>query len=78
VVMEYEIQVFRTHLESMLGVDDVNEGKFAVVKDDRIDGPFDTYGQALEKAYGLHGLDPFLVKKIERSETVFHFTRSLN
>ena len=76
--LEYETQVFRTNLGSMLGVNGVNEGKFAVVKDDEITGPYDTYEDALREAYRLHGLGPFLVKKIERSETVFYFARSLN
>jgi hypothetical protein len=76
--LEYETQVFRANLGSMLGVNGVNEGKFAVVKDDEITGPYDTSEDALREAYGRQGLGPFLVKKIERSESVFSFARSLN
>ena len=75
--LEYEVQVYRAHLMDMLGVNDLNEGKFVVIKGDEISPPFETYDEALEAAYARHGLGPFLVKKIERNETVLYFSRDL-
>jgi hypothetical protein len=75
--LDYEVQVFRTHLMDMLGVNDANEGKFVVIKGDDVSPTFDTYDEALEAAYKRHGLGPFLIKKIERNETVLYFSRDL-
>jgi hypothetical protein len=75
--LEYEAQVYRTHLMDMLGVNDVNEGKFVVIKGDEISPPFETYEEALEVAYARHGLGPFLIKRVERNETVLYFSRDL-
>jgi hypothetical protein len=75
--LEYEAKVYRTHLMDMLGVNDVNEGKFVVIKGDEISPPFETYEEALEAAYTRHGLGPFLIKRIERNETVLYFSRDL-
>lgn len=59
----------------MLGVNDVNEGKFAVIRGDDIQGPFESYEDALQAGYERHGLVPFLVKKIERNESILYFSR---
>lgn len=75
--LEHELQVYRSHLMEILGDDCRNEGKFTVIKCDDISGPFKTYEDALEAAYEQHGLGPFLVKKIERNETVLFFSRDL-
>ena len=74
---QYEMQVYHDHLMEMLGVDFGNEGKFIVIKGDEIAGPFDTYESALEAGYDRHGLGPFLVKKLERNETVLYFSRDM-
>ena len=75
--LEREIQQYRLNLGSLLGSLGENEGKFTVIKNDVIDGPFDTYKEALKFGYDHHGLDPFLVKKIERNETVMYFSRGI-
>ena len=75
--LEREIEQYRLNLFNLLGPDDENEGKFTVIKGDAIDGPFDTYKQALKFGYDHHGLDSFLVKKIERNESVMYFSREL-
>lgn len=75
--LEHEIEVYRSHLMDMLGVNNINEGKFTVIKGDDIAGPFGTYDEALEFGYNTHGLTPFLVKKIERNETVLYFSRPI-
>jgi hypothetical protein len=75
--LEHEAQIYRLHLIDMLGVNDINEGKFVVIKGDDISPVYDTYEDALEAAYQRHGLGPFLIKKIERNETVLYFSRDL-
>ncbi len=74
---EHETQVYRLHLIDLLGVNDVNAGKYTVVKGDEIRGPFESYDDALEFGYENHGLTPFMVKKIERNETVLYFSREI-
>ena len=75
--LENELQYYRLHLIDMLGVNDINEGKFTLIKGGDIQGPFDTYEDAIGAGYDRYGLVPFLVKKIERVETVLEFTRDL-
>lgn len=75
--LEHELQVYRAHLIDMLGVNDVNEGKYTVIKGDEVAGIWPNREEALAAAYARFGLGPFLVKKIERNETVLHFSRDL-
>ncbi len=75
--LENELQFYRLHLIDMLGVNDVNEGKFTVIKGNDVQGPFNSYEEALEAGYSRHGLVPFLVKKIERNESILYFSRPL-
>lgn len=75
--LAHEMQVYRLHLIDMLGVNDVNAGKYVVIKDEEIQGVFDSYDQALDFGYNRNGLVPFLVKKIERNEPVFYFSRQI-
>jgi hypothetical protein len=75
--LESELPYFRLRLVDILGVNDINRDKYAVVKTDDFQGMFDTYDEALEAGYSRNGLVPFLVKKIERNEPVFYFTRSI-
>lgn len=76
--LEYELNVFRSHLAEWLGHADANEGRYAIVKGDEVAGPFPDYETALGEAYKRFGLVSFLVKRIERVETVLHFTRDLH
>ena len=75
--LEHEVQVYRLHLIDLLGVNNVNEGKFTVVKGDEIRGPFATYEDALDFAYNTFGITSFLVKKIEAQETTLYFSREI-
>jgi hypothetical protein len=74
---EVESAVYREHLLEMLGVNYINEGKYAVIRGQEIQGPFSTYEDALGAGYENHGLEPFMVKKIERNERVLHFSRAI-
>ena len=77
VSLEHEMEVYHANVMDLLGSGEVNQGKFTVIKGDAVAGPFDSYQEALDFAYRHHGLSPFLVKKIERNETVHFFSRGL-
>ncbi len=72
--LEYEFNRYNKNLESLLK----NEGRFALVKGDEDIEIFDTYNDALKAGYEKYGIEPFLVHKISRIETIVNFTRSLN
>jgi hypothetical protein len=74
---EYEIQYYRSHLLELLGPEYVNEGKYTLIKGDNAKGPYDTYDEALQAGYDAYGLEPFLVKKIEYSESVARYSRRI-
>jgi hypothetical protein len=75
--LDHEMQVYQSHLMELLGHAGENEGKFTAIKGDDIIGPFADYESALEAAYDRFGVGGFLVKKIERVETILEFTRDL-
>jgi hypothetical protein len=68
--LDRELRFYRSHLDDLLGPGDVNEGKYVVIKGTDIAGVCDTFEEALRVGYGTYGPRPFLVKKIERVETV--------
>jgi hypothetical protein len=73
--LNQELQVYRLQLIDMLGVNDVNEGKYVVIKGMDVLGMFETYESALDFGYDRCGLTPFLVKRIERNESILYFSR---
>jgi hypothetical protein len=68
-----ELETFN-RLRSQLMKD---EGKFAVIKGDKLVGVFDSYSDALAEGYKVAKLDPFLVKKISGVETIAYFSRDI-
>jgi hypothetical protein len=68
--LDRELRFYRSHLDDLLGTGDVNEGKHVVIKGTDIAGVCDTFEEALVLGYGKYGLGGFLVKKIERVETI--------
>ena len=54
-----------------------NSGKFVLIKDDQIEGIFDTYADALNVGYQKFKLDKFLVKQIGPAENIHFFTREI-
>ena len=76
-ILDSELEFYQTHLIDLLGPEDANEGKYVAIKGDQAYGPFDNYETALEQAYLNFGTGGFLVKKIERVETVLEFSRDL-
>jgi hypothetical protein len=71
--LEKELAFFDANLIDLLD----NEGKFVVVRDETIDGPYDTYEEALQAGYDRFGLTPFLVKQIHKVEPIHYFSRDL-
>jgi hypothetical protein len=71
--LEREMATYKTHLMELLA----NEGKFVVVRGEGIDGPYDSYEEALSAGYEKYGLEPFLVKQISRDEPIQYFSRDL-
>jgi hypothetical protein len=75
--LEHELEVFRTHLMDMLGVDEVNEGKYVVIKGDEILGVYESLDDALGAGYERYGDVDFLVKQIHAVEPIEYFSRNL-
>lgn len=69
--LEREMKAYNDNLANLID----KSGKFAVIKDDVIDGVFDTYSDALKAGYAKHKLEPFLVKQIAPAEGVMSFSR---
>lgn len=71
--LKIEIETYQQHLPQLLS----DEGKYALVHGQDLEGVFDTYADALKAGYEKHGLKPFLVKRISAVETVAYFTRAM-
>lgn len=69
--LEKELAVYDANLIDLLD----NEGKYVVIHDETIDGPFDTYEDVLQAGYDRFGLVPFLVKQIQKVEPIHYFSR---
>ena len=69
-IFKHELQVYRARLSELLGPDDANEGLYVVICRDTVHGPYGSYEDGLTAGYDWHELTPFLLKKIERKETV--------
>lgn len=54
-----------------------DSGRFVLIKDNNIEGIFDSYADALKMGYEKFKLERFLVKRIEATEKVMFFTRDL-
>ncbi|MGD0039843.1 MAG: hypothetical protein ABSE84_05370 [Isosphaeraceae bacterium] len=71
--LERELAIYNENLMDLL----TNEGKYVVVHGETIQGPFDTYEDALRAGYDKFGVVPFLVKRISRVEPIQYFSRDL-
>jgi hypothetical protein len=64
--LEKELQTYQHELPKFLS----EEGKFLVIQDSHIAGPWATYEDALQAGYERFGLTPFLVKKIRSADSL--------
>jgi hypothetical protein len=71
--LERELNRYKENLQILV----VNEGRFVLIKGDENFEYFDTYDDALKAGYEKYGINPFLVHKISRVESIVNFTRSL-
>jgi len=60
--LQKELAVYEANLTKWL--DASQQGKFVLIKGDVIEGPFDTYEEALRVGYTKHAPPPFLVKQL--------------
>ena len=72
--LEKELETYKQRLPTLLE----DQGKYAVIWGDRLIGVYGDYEDALKAAYAECGTAPFLVKKIEATETINYFTRDLS
>ena len=73
-VLEKELQTYKDNLPQLTA----EEGKFVLIKGDRVVGTFGTYEDAVKAGYEEFKLEPFLVKQIRAIEQVQVVTRLLN
>jgi hypothetical protein len=64
--LQKEIETYNARLPELLG----SIGKFVLIKDDKIEGTYDTYADALKVGYERFQLQPFMVKQIAPAEKI--------
>jgi hypothetical protein len=72
--LEKELATYERELPRLLA----EEGKFVLIHGEDVADTWGTYEDAIQAAYSKFGLEPFLVKRIERSEHALFFTRDLS
>ena len=70
--LERELETYRNKLPELKGE---NEGRFVLIKGERVVDVFSSYDDALKAGYTAFGLEPFLVKKIEAIEQAQFISR---
>lgn len=73
-LLEKEIITYEKNKTSLIGK---SKDKFALIKDDKIIGIFDTKLDAIRQGYQILGNVPFLVRQIVEIETPQNFTSNL-
>jgi hypothetical protein len=69
-----ESETYKRLLPSLL----TEEGKYAVIHEDKLIGVFASYEDALKIGYHQCGINPFLVKRISAEESISYFSRDLS
>ena len=69
--LEIELKTYKEKLPSLLE----SEGKYVLIHGTDIAGIYTDQQDALKIGYEKFQLKPFLVKKIERTSTIFYFSR---
>jgi len=73
-MLERELATYEREKEHLICE---NDGRFVVIFEDKIEGIWDTYEDALKFGYDKFGLRPFLVKQIQGMDQIHYFTRDL-
>ena len=72
--LEKEIETYNRELPNLVSED----GKYVLIRGDKVLGTFTSYEDALKEGYQVCGLDPFLIKQIQAVQQVQYFTRVLD
>ncbi len=69
--LEQELATYKAQLPALRQ----HEGKFVLIKGEKIIDTFSSYEDAIKEGYKEFGLEPFLVKQIKSIETVQFISR---
>jgi hypothetical protein len=72
--LEKELEIYNRELPNLLQ----NEGKFALVGEDRVIDIYSSYEDAIKAGYKELQLKPFLVKQIQQVLQIHYFARDLS
>lgn len=72
--LDKELATFERHKERLLAE---SAGKYALIRDDQLEGVWDTYEDALKTGYSRFGLEPFLVKRIVGLDSILFVSRGI-
>ena len=73
-VLDAELKTYEQNRENLLGT---AEGKFVLIRSDKVIGVYDTKMDAIAQGYQRFGNVPFLVKQILKVETPQNFISNL-
>ena len=71
--LERELATYRANLSELLQ----HEGKYVLIHGEGVADVFDTYQDALRQGYRQFGLEPFMVKQIQRTERVHYVSHAI-
>lgn len=72
--LEKELETYNTKLPELLE----DEGKYVLIHGDQVHGTYSSFEDALREGYETFGLEPFLVKQIQKIEHTQIITRILD
>jgi len=73
-VLDTELKTYEEHRERLLGT---ASGKFVLIRNDQVEGVYDTKMDAINQGYKQFGNVPFLVKQILEVETPENYVSNL-
>lgn len=68
--LKHELNYYKENKDDWL--EKYGEGKFIVIKEDQVIGPYDDREKAYEEGLNEFGLKPFLVQRVSKEEQVDH------
>ena len=74
-ILDSEIQTYQKSREQLMAD---SQGRFVLIKGDRIVADFESYDDALAEGYKQFGNDTSLVKEVRDEELVNFFSRDLD
>ena len=74
--LENIMEVFRRNRSRLLA-DPTNEGRYALVDEERVVGVYPSFDAALAVGHELFGLKPFLVQQVVEHEIPKYFSRNI-